>query len=202
LDNLILSKEEQQTLDVYKQIASEWVKTHQSEDFFRDEFELFTSLLPAGKILDIGCGFGIVGPHFMNNGYDYTGIDASDSMLEEAHKWTSDATFLKMNMRALEFEPDTFDGFWACASILHIPKRFADGVLEEITRVTKSRGIGYISLKKGDREEVRDDGRFFALYQSQEFLKKLRVRGFIIHEFKEKRYENTDWLFFLVEVEK
>ena len=49
-------------------------------------------------------------------------------------------------MRHLPFEPESFDGVFAKASLLHI-KRRSSGVLDEIARVLKPNGVVYIGVK-------------------------------------------------------
>src|SRR3989338_7458860 len=110
-------------------------------DFWRSEFEQFKTLLPHGKVLDIGCGGGRDALLFVPSRYNYVGIDFSREMLEQAQRSAPNAIFVQMDMYALNFVPYTFDGFWAAASLLHIPKTKTPLVLREIHRVTKTGGI-------------------------------------------------------------
>jgi SAM-dependent methyltransferase len=90
-------------------------------------------------------------------------------------------------VRHLRFEDiayeDEFDGVWACASLLHVPKSRIDGVLRRLSRALKVGGILYMSFKKGDGESVRD-GRLFNNYPERSLrdllmqlpeLEKLRI---------------------------
>ena len=43
---------------------------------------------------------------------------------------------------------DCFDGIWACASLLHIPKNQMCSTLKKITNVLKDEGILCSSIKK------------------------------------------------------
>jgi len=77
-------------------------------------------------------------------------------------------------MRNLNFPENTFDGLWACASFLHIPKNQAKNTLLGFKRVLKSNGLLFMSLKQGFGEklvrekEFKENKRFFALYTEEE----------------------------------
>jgi hypothetical protein len=78
-------------------------------------------------------------------------------------------------VRVLRFEEmsyeEEFDGIWACASLLHVPRSSIDDVLARLTRALRSRGVVYASFKVGEAEQVRG-GRLFNDY-SEESLEEL-----------------------------
>jgi len=53
-------------------------------------------------ILDIGCGTGVFAPFFIDDGYSYVGIDASDSMLAIAREHEPRGQYVLGDMRRLE----------------------------------------------------------------------------------------------------
>jgi hypothetical protein len=53
-----------------------------------------------------------------------------------------------------------FDGIWACASLLHVPRSEMDDVFRRFTRALRPGGVWYLSFKEGEAEEVRG-GRWF-----------------------------------------
>ena len=187
----MLSWKEQQTLETYNKIAAGWAEKR-NPNFWRSEFKLFGSLLPTGKIIDIGCGSGKDAALFVQGGYTYTGIDFSEEMLMIAMKKMPLTKFLLMSMYSLEFPPCSFDGFWASASLLHIPKENIATVLHQIRKVVRPGGIGFFSLKKGVGEQIvqgssHEDKRFFAFYERQEFIDVLTKNGFEIIAHGEKQ---------------
>ncbi len=207
----MLSPEELKTLKSYKKIAKARQKKCADPNFWRSEFEKFRKLLPSGKVVDIGCGSGRDALLFTQGGYEYIGIDLSKEMLAGAKKLVPNADFQKMDMYAMNFPSQNFDGFWAAASLLHIPKRNVGKVLQEIKRVIKSGGIGFFAMKEGKGEKMvqgpyKEDERFFSFWQEDEFLKILQENGFeVLEHTKDAREYNppkniTIWLLYFVRV--
>lgn len=203
-----LSHDELITQQSYVKIAKTRNSDKSDMDFWQSEFEEFKKALPSGKIIDIGCGAGRDALLFAANAnYEYIGIDLSQDMLQQAKKLVPQADFRTMSMYDLDFATNSFDGFWASTSLLHIPKNKIDSVLGEIKRVLKPDSIGFIVLKDGLTEgliEHGEDIRFFALYTQPEFAHVLERNGFKILNAKTMTHPKSGaqkWLTFLVELQ-
>ena len=60
-----------------------------------------------------------------------------------------------------EFDYDSeFDGIWACASLLHVPRFRLGDVLARLARALRPNGVMYLSFKIGEGERV-ESGRLF-----------------------------------------
>jgi SAM-dependent methyltransferase len=130
-----------------------------------DLYEPFLALVPAGgHILDAGCGSGRDALDFKQKGYLVTAIDASPEMARFA------SVTIGHSVRVMRFqeldEEETFDGIWACASLLHIPHAEMNDVFARFTRALRTGGAWYMSFKMGNAEEVLG-GRFFSDYTSE-----------------------------------
>ena len=202
-------KDKEETLLTYAKIADDYNKAN-FNPFWIDEFKKYKDLVPGKKILDIGCGAGRDSVVFTQNGSDYTGIDASPEMLAIAKERAPSGTYKQMDFYHLEFPDSNFDGFWAAASFLHVPKVDVVSVLAEAKRILKPGGIGFISLKeKDDLEEgmitqERFGGiisRYFAFYTKDEFKKYITDSGFELvgdTTYRENDERHTVWLGFFV----
>jgi ubiquinone/menaquinone biosynthesis C-methylase UbiE len=161
--------------------------------------------LPSGSVLEIGSGAGNDASSLLEMGYDYTGTDASSGLIEVARKRNPQATFINVNADELNFPEKSFDGFWAAAVLLHIPKENIDNVLQSIKKQVREGGIGFISLKEGEgEEEDKKTGRWFSYYKEDEFKEVLLRNGFETVEVENKtenREGRPDWLAFLVRVQ-
>lgn len=126
------------------------------------DYEAFLSLVPpGGRILDAGCGPGRDAAAFSKRGYRVTAIDASLAMVALASERLGFPA-LRIPFTAIAYEQE-FDGLWACASLLHVPKREMPGVIDRLRRALKPGGVLYASFKYGTAEEFRE-GRWFNDY--------------------------------------
>lgn len=198
-----LSPEEEQTIQFYDTKAADWVSGHSSGRFWGKEIDKFHELLLSGKLVEIGSGGGRDAQELIKLGYDYTGTDVSQGLIEIASKYNPGATFLKQSVYGLDFPENSFDGFWASAVLLHIPKARIGEALGSIHKIVKPDGLGFIAVKQGNGEKVEDEGRFFAYYSDEEFKTKLSENGFEIAESHIRPMsEKTVWLVYLVKVRK
>ena len=62
----------------------------------------------------------------------------------------------------------SYDGIWACASILHLKKSELPDMIKRLYQALKERGVLYMSFKYGDYEGVRN-GRYFT-YLTEESI--------------------------------
>jgi mutator protein MutT len=100
----------------------------------------------AGKqhILDLGCGAGRDSKVFIDAGFTVTALEASKelALLAEEHIGQS---VLNMRYQQLQVK-NTYDGIWACASLLHCPKSQIEYVMQNCIDALKEGGVFYFSL--------------------------------------------------------
>ena len=125
----------------------------------------FLELLPeGGSILDMGCGSGRDSEYFLSLGYDVTAMDGSEEMCSLASVHIG-KDVLHMTFEEMDFE-DVFDGVWASASLLHVPRNEIEGILRKIIRSLKKDGALYITLRYGDYEGM-EGKRYFTYYRTR-----------------------------------
>lgn len=113
-----------------------------------DSMARFTALLPPGaRVLDVGCGPGRDVAWLTEQGFRAVGLDVARAMLLQGRARGVTAPLVQADMRHLPFADGSFQGIWACASLLHIPHRQVAGVLRELRRVLN--GHIYLSVKRG-----------------------------------------------------
>jgi ubiquinone/menaquinone biosynthesis C-methylase UbiE len=121
------------------------------------------------KLLDVGCALG--GPaRFLaqNHGCHVTGLDATDSMLEEASKRIKSAGLeglieLKLgNALAMPFEDGTFDIVWGQDAWCYISDK--ERLIKECARVIKPQGIlAFTDWLETDRFDSTEKEMLFAV---------------------------------------
>jgi SAM-dependent methyltransferase len=139
------------------------------------------------RVLDLGCGPGRDVEFLTQLGCQVVGLDLSAGMLTKARARLPGADLVRADLRQLPFAPDTFDGAWACASLLHLRRIEFAGALSEMVRLLRRPGgLLYLALKGGQGEgwEVDHEGRryFFAYYHPVEVQTRLLEAGFQILE--------------------
>ena len=207
-----LTEQERKTIRFYNEQGRNWVQKREpnKESLWATEIEELHRLLPAGKLLEIGVGGGKEARLLIKKGYDYVGVDASIGILEVAKQYLPANTALYVaSLHELPFEDNLFDGFWTAATLLHIPKDRINDALQSIKRVIKTGGVGFISLREGVGEGLDDagTGRWFALYQEEEFTKILNNNGFDVLACAKRiqpscTVKGRGWIMFFVRVVK
>jgi ubiquinone/menaquinone biosynthesis C-methylase UbiE len=140
---------------------------------------------PGASVLDLGCGPGRDTRYYREQAYRAVGADLSLGMLEEARRRNPGGVFVQADMRCLPFKDRSFQGIWASASFLHLPKQSAGLALAEMRRVLDDSGVLFMAVKRGQEESWREPedapARFyFAYYRSDELAAKVRQAGFEI----------------------
>lgn len=121
-------------------------------------YEKFLKYLPAkGKILDIGFGSGRDMIYFKSLGYNVEGIDTSLEFVKNIKNRGFDVSL--MSVTKLNFK-NTYDGLWACASLLHIKREELEETILRCINALKDNGILYCSFKYGNKE-IEKDNRYF-----------------------------------------
>ncbi len=139
--------------EAYDQLADDYAVVNAVMPPHLIEFgHRFLSLTGAhARIIDIGCGAGRDMAWLEAQGAVVIGIDLSPGMLAQARSRVR-GDLMRMDMRRLDFPTGHFQGAWCMASLLHLPKHEALGVLGEIRRVLVPGGVLHLSLQEGDGE--------------------------------------------------
>lgn len=187
------------TVDYYDKKAKSWQNSHSGITSRDKEILTFESFLPRGKVLEIGSGIGDDARNLINHGYDYVGIDASEELLKVAQSKNPEGKFIRMNFYELNFDDNSFDGFWSAATLLHVRKEKIEQVLAKINKLLKTDGVGFISMMEGSGEkEDPNTGRWFSYYSKKEFIEILNKTGFEIVQINKSKDEKYSFLQFYV----
>lgn len=161
-----MAASDDQTLGFYASEAQAYANRPRAAARGLDDF---LSRLPAGaKILELGCGGGQDSLAMLDRGFDVIATDGSPEMAETAER------LLGRPVAVLPFDQlndvECFDGIWANACLLHVPRAKLRAILSRIHRALKPTGIFYASFKAGDGEGCDRFGRYFN-YPSADWLR-------------------------------
>lgn len=129
----------------------------------------FLALLPrGGSILELGCGAGNHSAVMLADGFVVHPTDGSPEMAKIASRR------LGQPVEAMRFDQldahEAYDGIWASACLLHVPRDELSAILKRIRRALKGGGVFYASFKIGEGADGRDSlGRYYN-YPSPEWL--------------------------------
>ena len=93
------------------------------------------------RILDVGCGAGFLANNLAQQGFQVTGLDASESSLAVARRYDATGTVIYQTGDAYElpYADESFEAVCAMDFLEHIEK--PDQVITEIARVLKPDGL-------------------------------------------------------------
>jgi SAM-dependent methyltransferase len=125
-------------------------------------------LSPDAAILELGCGAGADTAEMLARGFDVSPTDGSPEMAEVASRRLGRpvGTLLFHDLDAVE----AYDGVWANACLLHVPRPELAHILKLIWRALRPGGIFYASFKAGDAEG-RDTFNRYYNYPSPDWLR-------------------------------
>jgi len=129
----------------------------------------FLALLPAGAaILELGCGAGGDSAEMIARGYDVTPTDGSPELADIASRKLGRpvGTLLFHDLKAVA----AYDGVWANACLLHVPREQLAGVLGLIHRALKPGGAFYASYKAGEGDGRDALDRYYN-YPTEDWLR-------------------------------
>ncbi|MDE1936005.1 bifunctional 2-polyprenyl-6-hydroxyphenol methylase/3-demethylubiquinol 3-O-methyltransferase UbiG [Bradyrhizobium sp.] len=129
----------------------------------------FLRLLPeGGSILELGCGAGNHAAEMLARGFALRATDGSPEMAAIASRRLNHPV---ETMRFDELDvSEAFDGVWASACLLHVPRDELGGILRRIHRALKTGGVFYASFKSGESDGRDSLGRYYS-YVSSDWLR-------------------------------
>ena len=89
-----------------------------------------------------------------SRGYRVVAFDASSEIANLAAQHTNHPVTVRTFLEVAE--EASYDGIWACASLLHVPETDLSDAFFRLWRALKPDGVIYVSFKHGDGE--RHDG--------------------------------------------
>lgn len=170
-----MEKYEELTLDYYNKNTDAFIQSTKNAMMMKMH-STFAKMLPeGGKILDLGCGSGRDSRAFIKRGFDVTAIDGSEEVCKRATKYIGKPVRC-MLFSELDYEKE-FDGVWACAALLHVPKDKMRDIVKRIKRSMKGGGAIFVSVMYGDFEGDRRS-KYYSDYEEEELRNIFVEEGF------------------------
>ena len=182
------------TIRFYEENAESFIHMHEEEIPKAQMSEIFSfvsqverrrRLTERARILDAGCGPGHHARFFAKCGFTAIGIDCCSRFIQHATAVSKgDCSFVEGDMQKLDSyfsEEYRFEGIWANASCLHLPRGAVARVLDQFRRYLRPNGVLGVSFQLG-MSTLQREGRFFERYEANEPGEMLRQHGFAVIE--------------------
>ena len=181
------------TLDYYSTSAAPYLASR--PDRHSRHLELFMNALPkGGRVLELGCGSGRDTQVLLRQGFD---VEPTDGCAEIAAIAETELGRPVKVMRHDQLDAfDEFDGVWANATLLHVPRSGLAHVLTLIRRALKANGVHYANYKSGAQDGRDDRDRYYNYLSPEDMLKTYSASGpwRVLQTFayeSDKRYETS-----------
>jgi SAM-dependent methyltransferase len=166
--------------------------------------QAFMDAVAGRQLLDIGAGPGNYAVVFTARGFQVLCGDLSRSMVDLCRSKGLTADLLDLET----FEIDRrFDGIWANACLLHLPRTHVPAALDRLARHLAPTGVLGCAVKEGEGEAMLSDPeypgarRFFSYFTHAEFSALLEERFTILrHERTVARTGKTVFIKYLARV--
>ena len=179
-----------QTIDAYERSAKECVARRNKRRHRRPPLlAKWIQRLPAdARLLDLGCGGGQDAGDLDRRGYRVMGVDRTSALLSEGRRRYRSLSLVRADFRFLPFQAKSFDGLWAGASLMHLPKPDARRTLADLYRLVRPGGLFAATVTHGVKSSLVTDGwvpgRYFARWRKDELARAVRRAGWNILELK------------------
>ncbi|MBI5732330.1 MAG: class I SAM-dependent methyltransferase [Candidatus Magasanikbacteria bacterium] len=149
MDLELAEKIMERTVRDYDAISQEWGATRQFPRLYQTK--AISGIKKGSKILDIGCGNGVLYDFLSRKSIKYVGLDSSGKLLSIAEKRIKKIggsyKLVLGNITSLPFKDKKFDWVLALAVLHHIPSSaLQKKAVEEMHRVLKPQGRAVVSV--------------------------------------------------------
>ncbi|MDL2235624.1 class I SAM-dependent methyltransferase [Christensenellaceae bacterium OttesenSCG-928-L17] len=185
----------------YDGCAENYAARFMEFSLYNDLFNAFAALLKnCAEVVDIACGPGNVARYMLqqNPTFRWTGVDLSGEMIRLAKEHVPGGTFDVRDIRALDFQENSFDAGMAAFCLPHLTNEEALAFLADFAKLLRPGAYAYVSTMEGAGSKTADasfsDGReFYYNFYSRAFLEEaFRACNFQIVRAAEKEYLEPD----------
>ena len=179
-----------QTIEVYERSAKECLARWSQRRHRRPPLLVeWLQCLPAdARLLDLGCGGGQDAGDLAQRGYRVVGLDRTRALLSAGRRRYRALPLVCADLRDLPFQTMSFDGLWAAASLIHLPKPDARRILTDLCRLVRPGGLFAATVTHGVKSRLVTDGwlpgRYIARWRKEEFARAARRAGWTILELR------------------
>lgn len=186
---------------LYEKVAAEFDAARDCSLFERAYLDAVDSRIePGADILDLGCGSGEpIARHFIERGFNVTGVDAAPSLLAMCSRRFPDMTWIEHDMRTLDLGR-RFDAILAWNSFFHLRQDDQRAMFAVFQRHARPSAPLIFTAGPADGEAIGSlfgHELFHASLSPAEYEKLLAAHGFAVITYKAEDpdcHGHTVWL--------
>ncbi len=191
------------TTKIYDTGAKKYKKSTQDFTFPAWMFEYFLQLLSGKKILDLWCAYWRDISRMRKQWFDAHGLELSQELIHLADKDIK-PYIIYGDITEIEkyFSPQSIDGIFCSASIVHMDKNIALNVLKASAKVLKDTWILFLQVKVSQSDtksftlsqSIPWVRKKYSYYRENEIIKILEDIGFQICRKTINTHESNTWM--------
>lgn len=158
----------------------------------------------SGRVVDLGCGSGVpISRYFSDRGYQVTGYDISQEMLDIARVEVPNATFELVSIEEIELDASSVDLIVSFFAIIHIDRRYHRELFVKIFEWLRPGGAALLTLGATDQPETREpdlhgQSMVWSYFDAESNLKMLSEVGFTVTWNEIEEFPTEKHLFVIV----
>ena len=173
------------TLGYYESNVAAICARYEAAQIAQPQELLLSSLIGGMSVLELGCGSGRDGAFLTAGGYDWTGIDGSPAMVEQAkalHPELSGRIVCHDMREPLPFADNSFGSAFSFAALMHLAGNEVVRALTDLFRVLVVNAPLVVSVPAGrddvDEKGFDSEGRYFLSWDESAWRGVMDIAGF------------------------
>ncbi len=149
--------------EIYNEFASTYDDNRGLFDLSEIQLSFYEKLtIKKGELLDLGCGSGeAFSKFFIEKDWKVTGVDFSEKMLQQAHRYVPEMKTVHADIRKVSFDQNQFDAIVAIYSLFHLPCK------------------DHLALFKNIYQWLREGGTALFTYATKQYTGKDEFDGYV-----------------------
>ncbi|MFO7801018.1 MAG: methyltransferase domain-containing protein [Desulfovermiculus sp.] len=160
-------------------------------------------LQPGAHILDVGCGAGRDMLWLQKRGFNCTGLDCSPALADLARRHTG-LPVIEADFESFEFQGLDMDALLLVGALVHVPHERFQLIFARILSALKLHGHVLVTMKQGQGEQTRPDGRVFYLWPKDDLMHIFEDCGLNCLEYFEQQSKiraSDIWMSFVLQIQ-
>jgi len=175
---------DESTISAYDRSSASYAQDWKEQPAPVDMYALLQTHFSDGPTLDVGCGAGRDVAWLQSNGFDASGVDASDGVLREARKAYPHIQFHNATLPRLdELTPGVYQNVLCETVLMHLDSGDIPTAIRSLLALLVPGGTLYLSWRVTPDASIRDDnGRLYSAFDKALVLREMSQHSKIVFD--------------------